>query len=71
MKIVLKYDNGSDVVVDYNPNVASIATRHPETDERFIHAVCPEELKEDVQYLYRLRASCKPGVDADSQVSFI
>jgi len=57
MKIILQYEDGPNQVLDYNPNSSSLATRHPDTDERYIHAKMPEELKEDVPYIYRLKAS--------------
>ena len=55
--IVLKYKTGEDRIVDYNPNVSSIPTRNPDTDERYIKAVVPAGVKGDMEYLSRLRQS--------------
>jgi len=68
--ITLKYEYGDDVVVEYNPGVSSIATRNPDTDERFKHAVCPKSIADDDNYLIRLLMSCHPSVHGTDRVSF-
>ena len=60
MKIILQYEDGPNQVLDYNPNSSSLATRSVESNGKYIHAIVPEELKEDVPYIYRLKASAHP-----------
>ncbi len=57
MKIVLHYKHGANQVLDYNPNKSSLPTRHPDTDERYIHAIIPSEIKDNESYMNRLKAS--------------
>ena len=57
MKIVLNYKTGANQVLDYNPNSSSLPTRHPDTEERYIHAIIPSEIKDEKEYLHRLTAS--------------
>ena len=72
MKIILQYEDGPNQVLDYNPNSSSLATRHPDTDERYIHAKMPVELKEDVPYIYRLKNSAHPEfIETDDLFEFI
>ena len=57
MKIVLNYKTGTNQVLDYNPNKSSLPTRHPDTDERYIHAILPVEIEDEKEYLHRLKSS--------------
>ena len=57
MKIILQYKNGPEQALDYNPNKSSLPTRHPDTDERYIHAIIPDGIKGDETYMDRLKLS--------------
>ena len=72
MKIVLHYETGANMALDYNPLKSSLPTRHPDTGERYIHAILPGELKDDEAYLKRLRASAyHEVVGSDDLFEFI
>jgi len=57
MKIQFKYNSGRTKIIEYDPNVNSVPTRHDESDERFVKAVMPKEIKDNSDYLYRLELS--------------
>ena len=72
MKIQLKYREGKSKIIDYDVNVGSIPTRNSETDEKFIKAVMPSEIKDDSEYLYRLSLSADSSVyGSDDLFEFI
>jgi len=60
MQIILNYKHGPSNVLSYDPNITSIPTRSPDTDERYSHAIIPVELKDEQEYLNRLKASAHP-----------
>ena len=57
MKIILTYKNGPNQVLDYNPHTSSLPTRSAESNERYIHAIIPVEIKSEENYLDRLKLS--------------
>ena len=60
MKIILNYKHGPNQVLSYNPNATSLPTRNEDTDERYSHATIPAELKDEQEYLSRLKVSAHP-----------
>ena len=72
MKIVLNYKTGTNMVLDYNPNKSSLPTRHPDTDERYIHAILPSEIKDDKSFMDRLQTSAHHDfIGSDDLFEFI
>ena len=57
MKIVLRYLSDEPKVIDYNQSVNSLPTRSVVKNEKFINAMIPSELKSDVKFISKLKAS--------------